>query len=152
MAFDFDGVFTDNTVWSDGSGNEWVRSWRGDGLGLAKLRTLGIPAWVLSTEGHPAVAQRCEKLGIDCRPGLVDKLAALVEIAGLAGVTLEDTVFVGNDVNDAACLRAVGLPIIVADANPEVAGLAKYRTRTNGGFGAVREVCDWIEASVARAR
>ena len=152
MAFDFDGVFTDNTVWSDGSGNEWVRSWRGDGLGLAKLRALGIPAWVLSTEGHPAVARRCQKLGIDCRPGLVDKLAALVEIAGLAGVTLEDTVFVGNDVNDAACLRAVGLPIIVADANPEVAGLAKYRTRANGGFGAVREVCDWIEASLARAR
>ena len=32
VVFDFDGVFTDNTVWTDDAGNEWVRSWRGDGL------------------------------------------------------------------------------------------------------------------------
>ena len=146
VVFDFDGVFTDNTVWSDGSGNEWVRSWRGDGLGLAKLRAAGIPFWVLSTEVHPAVAQRCEKLGIPCRTGLADKRTALIELAQAAGVALEQTAFVGNDVNDGGCLRAVGVPIVVADAHPDVVGLARYRTAATGGHGAVREVCDWIAA------
>jgi 3-deoxy-D-manno-octulosonate 8-phosphate phosphatase (KDO 8-P phosphatase) len=151
VVFDFDGVFTDNTVWTDDAGNEWVRSWRGDGLGLEKLRQAGIPAWVLSTEIHPVVARRCEKLGIPCRQGLTDKQAALEALASEVGVLLGDIAYVGNDVNDAGCLRVVGVPIVVQDAHPDVLPLARYRTRTAGGFGAVREICEWLSASVAVA-
>jgi 3-deoxy-D-manno-octulosonate 8-phosphate phosphatase KdsC-like HAD superfamily phosphatase len=59
--------------------------------------------------------------------------------------------YVGNDVNDAGCLRVVGIPIVVQDAHPDVVPLARYRTRTAGGFGAVREVCEWLSSSVAVA-
>ena len=149
VVFDFDGVFTDNTVWTDDAGNEWVRSWRGDGLGLEKLRQAGIPAWVLSTETHPVVARRCEKLGIPYRQGLADKRAALEALANDVGVSLGDVAYVGNDVNDAGCLQAVGVPIVVQDAHSDVLPLARYRTRTPGGFGAVREICEWLSASVA---
>ena len=38
VVFDFDGVFTDNTVYVDQNGVESVRCWRGDGLGLDLLR------------------------------------------------------------------------------------------------------------------
>ena len=149
VVFDFDGVFTDNTVWTDDAGNEWVRSWRGDGLGLEKLRKAGIPAWVLSTETHPVVARRCEKLGIPCRQGLADKGAALQTLATEVGVSLDDVAYIGNDVNDAGCLRVVGVPIVVQDAHPDVLPLARYRTRAAGGFGAVREICEWLTTSVA---
>jgi len=149
VVFDFDGVFTDNTVWTDDSGAEWVRSWRGDGLGLEKLREAGIPAWVLSTEIHPVVGRRCEKLGIPCRQGLADKQAALEALASEVGVPLNQVAYVGNDVNDAGCLRLVGVAIVVRDAHPDVLPLAHYQTRTAGGFGAVREICDWLCASVA---
>ena len=151
VVFDFDGVFTDNTVWTDDAGNEWVRSWRGDGLGLEKLRLTGIPMWVLSTEIHPVVGHRCQKLGIPCRQGLTDKQAALAELASEVGVLLSEVAYVGNDVNDAGCLRVVGVPIVVQDAHPDVLPLARYRTRTPGGFGAVREICEWLSASVAVA-
>lgn len=39
--FDFDGVFTDNTVYVNDKGEEAVRCWRGDGLGLARLNETG---------------------------------------------------------------------------------------------------------------
>ena len=148
MVFDFDGVFTDNTVWTDSSGNESVRCWRGDGLGLERLRELAIPTWVLSTETNPVVERRCAKLGVPCRQGLRVKHEALLEVAADEGVALEHVAYVGNDINDAECLRLVGVPIIVFDAHPDVVPLARYRTRTPGGFGAVREVCDWVGASV----
>ena len=151
VVFDFDGVFTDNTVWTDDAGNEWVRSWRGDGLGLEKLRRAGIPAWVLSSEIHPVVGRRCEKLGIPCRQGVADKQAGLEALASELDVLLGDVAYVGNDVNDAGCLGAVGVPIVVQDAHPDVLPLARYRTRTPGGFGAVREICEWLSASVAVA-
>ncbi len=151
VVFDFDGVFTDNTVWTDHAGNEWVRSWRGDGLGLERLRAAGIPTWVLSTETNPVVGRRCEKLGIPYRQGIADKQAALEALAGEVGVALGDVVFVGNDINDAGCLRIAGIPVVVQDAHPDVLPLARYRTQAAGGFGAVREVCDWLCASVAVA-
>ncbi|MBA3778624.1 MAG: HAD hydrolase family protein [Chloroflexi bacterium] len=151
VVFDFDGVFTDNTVWTDDAGTEWVRCWRGDGLGLQKLRDLGIPTWVLSTENHPVVSRRCEKLGIPCRQGLADKYEALQTLMAEAGVAPGDVVYLGNDINDAACLRAVGVPIVVHDAHADVVPLARFQTRKPGGFGAVREVCDWL-ASGAPAR
>jgi 3-deoxy-D-manno-octulosonate 8-phosphate phosphatase (KDO 8-P phosphatase) len=147
VVFDFDGVFTDNTVWSDAAGNEWVRSWRGDGIGLSALRQLGIPAWVLSTEPNPVVSRRCEKIGVPCRQGLSDKSSELRRLCVDASIALESTAYVGNDVNDAACLELVGYPIVVADAHPAVVGLARFRTETPGGFGAVREICDWISGS-----
>jgi len=148
VVFDFDGVFTDNTVMTDSAGNEAVRSWRGDGLGLQALRSLSIATWVLSTETNVVVARRCEKLGIPFRQSLADKHEALLEVAAAEGVGLDEVAFVGNDINDAACLRAVGVPIVVFDAHVDVLPLARYRTRSGGGFGAVREVCDWIGASI----
>ena len=46
--------------------------------------------------------------------------------------------------NPNGLLQAVGLPIVVQDAHPDVLGVAAYRTTTPGGRGAVREVCDAI--------
>ena len=42
VAFDFDGVFTDNTVYVFEDGSEAIRCFRGDGLGLRKLERAGI--------------------------------------------------------------------------------------------------------------
>ena len=57
---------------------------------------------------------------------------------------LEDTAFVGNDINDAECLRAVGVPVVPADAWPEVKPLARWVLTRGGGTGCVREFCDGV--------
>lgn len=148
VVFDFDGVFTDNTVWTDSQGEELVRCWRGDGLGLSKLRALAIPTFVLSTEEHPVVSRRCAKLRIPCRQGLAVKEDELTTLARESAIDLADVVYVGNDINDLGCLRLAGVPIVVNDAHEDVVSAARFRTRAGGGFGAVREVCDWISASI----
>ncbi len=142
LVFDFDGVFTDNTVWVDETGKESVRCWRSDGLGLSRLRATGLDMMVLSTEPNPAVAMRCRKLNMPCEHGIADKAARLAEIASAKGVDPSQIAFVGNDTNDLGCLEFAGLPITVADADPRVVPLARYQTSRPGGFGAVREVCD----------
>ena len=60
------------------------------------------------------------------------------------GVALEDTAYVGNDINDAECLRAVGVPVVPADAWPEVKPLARWVLSRAGGDGCVREFCDAV--------
>jgi 3-deoxy-D-manno-octulosonate 8-phosphate phosphatase (KDO 8-P phosphatase) len=150
IAFDFDGVFTDNTVYVSERGEESVRCWRGDGLGLQRLDAAGIESIILSTEANAVVAMRARKLKRFCLHGVADKLKELTRLAAERGVALSETAYVGNDINDADCLRAVGLAIVVADAHPDVMDIAHYVTRLPGGRGAVREVCDLLANSVGR--
>ena len=145
IAFDFDGVFTDNTVYTFEDGREAVRCWRSDGIGLANLSRLGIDLLVISKEVNPVVSARCRKIELPCIQGCDDKRGALEQVLKEEKSSLQETAFMGNDTNDIPCLEIVGFPIVVCDAHPDVLGLERYRTRTRGGFGAVREVCDLFE-------
>ncbi len=142
IAFDFDGVFTDNMVYVFEDGKEAVRCSRGDGMGLQKLKRLEIEAIIISTEKNPVVSARAQKLKIRCVQDCPDKRAELEKVTQELGISLSEVAFVGNDINDEACLACVGMPIVVQDAHPDVLPLARYRTQKPGGNGAVREICD----------
>ena len=144
IVFDFDGVFTDNTVYVTQEGIESVRCWRSDGLGLARLRTIGVHALIISTETNPVVSARAGKLKTPCLQGVEDKAAAILQTCQELGIALEHALFVGNDINDIPAFNSVGLPVAVADAHPDVYPHVVHRTERRGGFGAVREVCDLV--------
>ena len=151
VAFDFDGVFTDNRVYVFQDGTEAVACYRSDGIGLRQLDRLGIHSVVISTEANPVVSERCKKLKVRCFQAVDDKLALLKGICADLSVTLLQTAFVGNDVNDLDCLKSVGLPIVVKDSHHEVLPHALYRTSARGGYGAVREVCDLFQSHIGPA-
>ena len=144
IVFDFDGVFTDNKVIVSENGTESVTCFRSDGIGLSRLRTLGIDMMILSTETVPVAQVRAKKLKLDCVNGCEDKLSKLNEILSVKKIAMENVAFVGNDVNDLDCLKSVGYPICVNDAYPEVKEVCKLVLSKKGGEGAVRELCDMI--------
>ena len=143
---DFDGVHTDDSVRVDSHGVESVVVSRSDGLGVGRLRAAGIPVLVLSTETNPVVKARAEKLGVDAITGCDDKISALIGWAQEHGVPLADVAYLGNDVNDVECLRAVGWPVVPAGAHPAARVAARYVLRRRGGDGAVRELADRVLA------
>ena len=144
VAFDFDGVFTDNTVYISQDGIESVRCWRSDGIGLSKLSDVGVQAVIISTETNPVVTARAEKLKLTCKQGVEDKAAEILTICQELQIDPQQTMFVGNDINDINAFKSVGVPVAVADAYPEINLHVVYHTKKPGGFGAVREVCDLI--------
>jgi YrbI family 3-deoxy-D-manno-octulosonate 8-phosphate phosphatase len=150
VAFDFDGVFTDNMVYVQQDGSEAVRCNRSDGIGLQKIKKLGIMTAIISTESNPVVSVRAQKLKIRCFQNCDDKRETLENLAQEMGISMAQIAFVGNDINDRPCLTCVGLPIVVQDAHPDVRALAHYRTKAPGGHGAVREVCDLFERALAK--
>jgi D-sedoheptulose 7-phosphate isomerase len=147
IVFDFDGVMTDNRVRVHQSGDEAVWCHRGDGLGVARLREAAFDVIVLSTETNPVVAARCRKLKIQAIQSCDDKLSALQQFAAERNVSAGQIAYVGNDINDLACMEWVGWPIAVADAVPSVRAVAKWVTKLPGGSGAVREVADRLVAA-----
>jgi YrbI family 3-deoxy-D-manno-octulosonate 8-phosphate phosphatase len=142
--FDFDGVFTNNQVIVSDTGQESVLCNRSDGLGLSMLKNLGIKMAIISTEINPVVKMRANKLKIECHAGCDDKLAKLKELVRMINIPLEKVAYIGNDINDLACLKAVGVPVAVADAYPEVLAVSKIILKKNGGYGAVREFCEMV--------
>lgn len=144
IAFDFDGVFTDNTVYVTQEGVESVRCWRSDGLGLARLRSIGVQAFIISTEANPVVTARAQKLKLPCKQGVDDKAAEILATCKELQISPQQTMFVGNDINDIPAFQSIGIPVGVADAYPEIYPYVLYRTQRSGGFGAVREICDLV--------
>ena len=142
--FDFDGVFTDNRVWLNERGEEALAFSRSDGLGLRRLDEVGVQYLIVSMERNAIVGARAQKLGAECVQGVDDKMSL---VRDRAGGSLDEVAYLGNDINDADCLRAVGLPVVPADAWPEVKPLARWVLERPGGHGCVREFCDAVWAA-----
>lgn len=142
VVFDFDGVMTDNRVWVDADGRELVSANRGDGWGLARLKDAGVQIVVLSRETDPVVTARCRKLGIEAIQGVQDKAKALRELMESRGIEPNQTIYLGNDVNDVVCFSQVACALVVEDAHPEAKAQADIILTKRGGQGAVRELCD----------
>ena len=57
-------------------------------------------------------------------------------------IDASQVIYLGNDFNDLPCFEIAGWSVAVADAYPEVFRAADHVLKTNGGYGALRELCD----------
>jgi N-acylneuraminate cytidylyltransferase len=152
VVFDFDGVLTDNRVWVDEHGHEVVACNRSDGMGLDRLRRLGLNLLVLSTEANPVVAARCRKLGLPCEQAVRNKATRLIDLLRELDIAASQVIYIGNDSNDVDCMKLVGCGVAVADAHRDALRAADMTLTLAGGHGAVREFCDRLAAHLSRHR
>jgi N-acylneuraminate cytidylyltransferase len=143
---DFDGVVTDNKVWTDEDGREMVAAYRSDSIRIRELRERGMDLMILSSEVNSVVTARAKKMGVEAIHGigLQDKGRVMREILEQKKVKAENVIYVGNDLNDLPCFEIAGWCVAVADAYPEVIRAADFVLTKAGGHGAVRELCDLI--------
>ena len=144
IVYDFDGVMTDNRVYVDQNGNESVQVNRSDGLGVSEIKKLGIEQIIISTEKNPVVTKRAKKLNIKCLQGIDNKKQALEEYCYKKNIKLQNTAFVGNDINDLEALEIAGYSFCPADAHKSVKDISIYTLKSNGGEGVIREIFDLI--------
>jgi 3-deoxy-D-manno-octulosonate 8-phosphate phosphatase (KDO 8-P phosphatase) len=145
LVLDVDGVLTDGRLFISASGEEFKVFHVRDGSGLVALQKAGVTVAIISGRDAEAVRRRAAELGIrHVRQGVSDKGAELDRLLAELGVTAEETACVGDDTPDAPMLRRAGLAIGVADAHPALLAAAHWVTKSNGGHGAVREVCDLL--------
>jgi N-acylneuraminate cytidylyltransferase len=143
---DFDGVFTDNRVWTDQHGKETVAGSRSDGLRIRDLNERGIEVVILSSEENPVVIARAKKLGIEAvhETDTRKKGEALKNLLARKKIDPAHVIFMGNDVNDLPCFEVAGWAVAVADSYPSVLRAADYVLQTPGGHGAPRELFDLV--------
>lgn len=145
---DVDGVLTDGGMYYAETGDELKKFNTRDGQGLALLREAGLLTAIVTRERTEIVTRRAAKLRIsEVHQGVLDKLAVVKDLLARHGIAPEDACYIGDDIGDLDVLRFVGLPVAVRDAMRSVRDAARLVTRTRGGEGAVREVCELILAA-----
>jgi 3-deoxy-D-manno-octulosonate 8-phosphate phosphatase (KDO 8-P phosphatase) len=172
IMFDVDGVLTDGTIWlvpgSPGAAATFYdhlarRSGEAgvdvhsptmveakgysahDGAGISLARIGGMKCGVITKRISETVATRMRDLKMDyVYMGQAFKMKPIREIMEKEGVTLEEIAYVGDDVIDLPVMRQVGFAVAVANAREQVKAEAHYVTAHAGGYGAGRDVVDFI--------
>jgi 3-deoxy-D-manno-octulosonate 8-phosphate phosphatase (KDO 8-P phosphatase) len=142
---DCDGVLTDGRLELLADGDEQKTFHARDGQGISLVHRAGLKTGIISGRTSSAVERRAQDLSMSyVRQQAKDKIAVLEEIMAEAQVALHECAYIGDDLADIPVMLQVGLAVAVADAVTETKQAAHFITEHNGGYGAVRDVCDLI--------
>lgn len=145
LLLDVDGVLTDGRIIWDANGTETKFFNVKDGHGIKLLQRAGIQIGIITGRVSPVVDLRAKELGIEILyQGALNKLESYNDIKQRTGLSDYQIAYMGDDVIDVPVMRRVGFSAAPADALPEVLLVAEYVARANGGWGAVRELCDLL--------
>ena len=142
---DCDGTLTDGGMYYSKTGEKLKKFNTKDGFGLKRMRDKGFVTGIITGEDNDIVRSRAEKLNIDeLHMGIGDKLPVVKKLAAKYNISLDEIIYVGDDLNDIDVIKNVGFGCATANANSDVKDAAKYVTSIPGGLGAVREVIDFV--------
>ena len=142
---DFDGCLTDDRVWLNQEGEEFVAANRKDGLAVKRLNNLGIQVVIASTETNKVVLARGNKMGVEVLQGLADKAEAIEQYLKQKNLSWNDVWYIGNDVNDLGAIERSNLSLCPADAVKKVRKTVDIVLKTNGGRGILSEIATELE-------
>ena len=143
---DFDGCLTDDRVWVNQEGEEFVAANRKDGLASQKLAAWGIKVVISSSEKNLVVGARGKKMGVEVLQGLKDKASELEIYLKSKNLDWSDVWYVGNDVNDLTAISKAALSICPSDAVIQVKKVVDYKLKTKGGYGIISEIAEILGA------
>ena len=149
VGFDVDGTLTDGGIYL-GSGGETPHEFKKydiqDGLGIHLLQRAGIRVVIATGRVSESVRLRARELAIEdvAQDPHGYKLRAFLDMLKRHGIQPADAAFIGDDFPDLPVLRAVGLPVAVANAVPEVRAVCSMKLTRVGGAGAAREFAELL--------
>jgi len=140
---DVDGVWTDGRILYLGDQLEGKEFHVRDGLGVKLAQRAGVAVALITSRSSAALERRARELGIaEVRQGTANKLEETERVAQKLGLTLDEVLYVGDDLPDLAPMARVGISAAPSDAAAKVLGAATWKLATKGGHGAVRELVE----------
>lgn len=146
FVLDVDGTLTDGKIYMGAKGEAMKAFDVKDGYGIVHLLpVLRITPVIITGRHSKIVENRAKELKIsELHQGESNKLGVLKRIAEQYGVSPEEIVYIGDDINDLEAMKWCGFSACPADAVDEVISLSDYLCSRKGGRGAVREVIDYL--------
>lgn len=152
LALDFDGVFTNNKVYCDLNGNEFVRCCKYDSMALnivkkyIKTQKPNFKIFILSSENNNVVTKRATKLGLQVFQGIDNKFKFLEEsiFKNESESQFNKLIFLGNDINDLKSMKASSFSACPKDSSQIIKINSDFVGKKCGGDGFIREVLEYL--------
>lgn len=145
VAFDVDGVMTDESLIFDENGVEYKKFNAKDGQGIVLLNNSGFKTAIITARQNGTVRVRFNILKMnDLYEGQKNKEEALDELVKKYNLDYSQVAYMGDDLPDICVLKKVGFGACPDNATEEVKKTAIFVTKKSGGNGAVRELCNFL--------
>ena len=141
---DVDGVLTDGGMYYSEYGDELKKFNTKDGMALQLLREKGVKTALITSEKTKLLEKRAKKMKVDYlkqKKYGKGKLHSIEAICKKEGFSLENVLYVGDDINCFESLTNVGFPFCPLDAIDSIKQISNIRiTDAIGGSGVLREI------------
>ena len=143
---DFDGIVTDNCVYICANGDMTRKLNFKDVMAFSLLRKNGYKIGIISGEANSAIEIIAKKFQVEeVHQGIRNKIEVLNSIIEKYGLSDEEFVYIGDDVNDYDSLCRAKYAVTVPGAVDKVKNIEGIQsTDTKSGEGAFREIVDSI--------
>lgn len=144
---DFDGVFTDGSVYISENNEVQKKLNFKDIMGIALLIKGGYDFGIISGEKSNILNYFKDKFNIqELHGGIRQKGIVLSEIMERKKLKQNQVLYIGDDINDIPAFELVKYRIAPKNYNPVLTFKVENLqiTENMGGFGAIREVCDTL--------
>ena len=147
FVMDVDGTLTDGKIYM-GENGEVMKAFNvKDGYAIAHmLPEMEIIPVIITGRKSKIVENRAKELGItELYQGVGDKLTQLKMVAEKYNAAPEQIAYIGDDLNDLACIEYCGLTACPADAVEKVKKTVNLVCNKKAGEGAVRDFIENIK-------
>lgn len=145
IILDVDGTMTDGKITYDNNGTETKSFNVKDGMAIAQAIKYGIKVAIITGRTSKVVEHRATELGIsDIYQGVGNKIATLDKLLKKYDYNYKNVAYMGDDINDIPAMMRADYVGITADAVLDIEEFAHFKSKYNGGYGAVREFIETI--------
>lgn len=145
IVIDVDGTMTDGGIYYDEHGNETKKFCTKDAAGIFAARNAGIKTIILTGRECKATTRRMAELKVDyVIQNIKIKVDYLKEFMERENISVEELGYIGDDLNDISPMSLAGFVGCPADSCKEVMKRADYISSIKGGYGAVRDVIEYL--------
>lgn len=139
IILDVDGTLTNGMITYTSSGDEIKSFSAKDGMAISLLNKNGVNIYIITGRKSEINQKRFAELGISTiYEGIKEKKVLLKKL----NLNLEQTLYMGDDINDLAAMEMCKYRACPADAVQAIKNIATDISKLPGGSGAFREIAD----------
>lgn len=143
IGMDVDGILTDGKIYQ-GASDAQIKAFNcKDGMGIRLLKKYDFKIALISGGSGECITKRAKSLGIEILEfGVKNKLDVLTKLQTKYNINPNETVFLGDDINDLTVLQRVRIFATPSDGHIACKTRAHWIGEKLGGNGFVREFTD----------
>jgi len=145
FVLDVDGVLTNGKLILEGSGEITRTISTRDGYGIRQAIKKGYNVCIITLGNAKMLEKMMNYLGVSDIYSLAEnKLETLNSYCSSKNITLENVLYMGDDMPDIDCIKSVSIGTCPNNAVPEIREVSDYISHVNGGDGCVRDVMEQV--------